>query len=112
MHEIRGELLGLNNYLVLVGMKGLSEKLHEAFYKFARAHRFVTHCSYEVGVWDYMLGVAATRQREVNDLVELLHQHFGDYISSVRSIPMFRARKIKDYPFDPQGHAALWECAA
>ena len=102
MHEIRGEKIGLHNFILLVDMKGLTEETHRRFHQFVRKHRLVTYFSYEIGVWDYMVGVAAEQARDVGDLVERLHRQFGDAVSTVKSFPMFRARKVRDYPRDPR----------
>jgi DNA-binding Lrp family transcriptional regulator len=98
MHEIRGELIGLTNYLVLVGMKGVSKELEMRFHAFARRHPNIPHLSYEVGHWDFMMGVAVTNQSDLNNLVERIRVEFGESLATVKSFSMFRARKVRDYP--------------
>jgi Lrp/AsnC family leucine-responsive transcriptional regulator len=101
LHEIRGEMIGLTNYIVLVGMKGLPDNRHREFYSFAKLHPNIAHLSFEVGYWDYMLGVAVQSQKELNSLVDAIRREFGEAIASVKSFSMFYARKVRDYPILP-----------
>lgn len=101
MHEIRGELIGLTNYIVLVGMKGVSASRHDDFHRFARNHPNVAHLSFEVGHWDYMLGVAVEEQKDLNSLIDTIRKVFGESVASIKSFSMFYARKVRDYPIVP-----------
>jgi DNA-binding Lrp family transcriptional regulator len=97
MHEIKGELIGLSNYIVLLGMTGLNQATQSRFYSFVKHHPYVAHYSHEVGHWDYMLGIAVDSHQRVNELVEQMRRLFGESIATVKSFPMFRARKVVDY---------------
>jgi Lrp/AsnC family leucine-responsive transcriptional regulator len=101
MHEIRGEMIGLTNYIVLVGMKGVSEECHKEFYQFSRKHPNISHLSFEVGHWDYMLGVAVEEQKDLNVLIDVIRRAFRDSVASIKSFSMFRAHKVRDYPIIP-----------
>ncbi len=101
MYEVRGELLGLSNFIVLVQMKGVSDVTHTGFISFARLHPHITHLSFEVGYWDYQLGVAVQEVEQLNALIEEVQSRFSDQLVIARAIPMFKARKVRDYPFDP-----------
>jgi DNA-binding Lrp family transcriptional regulator len=100
LHEVRGSLIGLTNYILLVGMKALSEERHRQFYTFAKLHPNIPHLSYEFGNWDYMLGVAVERPEQLNDVVEQIRREFAEFVGVIKSFTMFRARKVRDFPFD------------
>jgi DNA-binding Lrp family transcriptional regulator len=106
MHEIRGELIGLTNYIILVGMKGVSQKTQVDFHQFARQHRNIAHLSFEVGHWDYMLGVAVEEQKDLNALIDTIRREFRDSIASIKSFSMFYAHKVRDYPIIPEAMTA------
>lgn len=100
MHEVRGGLLGLTNYLVSVAFKGVSQEMHEKFYQFAKYHPNVPNITVEVGPWDYMLGVAVGPAADFHQLLTDIRNEFGAHLSSVKSFPMLRAHKVKDYPLE------------
>ena len=112
MHEVRGEMIGLTNYIVLVGMKGVSEERHQEFYLFAKQHPNIAHLSFEVGHWDYMLGVAVEEHKGLNALIEVIRRVFRDSVASIKSFSMFHAHKVRDYPIIPTiGNASFSQAA-
>jgi hypothetical protein len=98
MHEIRGELIGLANYIVLVSMKGVSQANYADFFAFAKSHPNITHLTFEVGHWDYMVGVAVEQQRDLNVIIDAIRGALGDSVASIKSFSMFFAHKVRDYP--------------
>ncbi len=102
MHEIKGELVGLSNFLILLSMEGLSDTRKDEFHRFARLYPNITHFAYEVGHWDCMLGVAVFTPTELNNLVDLIRKKFGEFITNIKSFAMFNAHKVRDYPLDPE----------
>ncbi|MFN4894590.1 MAG: winged helix-turn-helix transcriptional regulator [Pseudomonadota bacterium] len=102
MHEIKGELVGLSNFIILLSMEGLSEARKDEFQRFSRLHPNITHFAYEVGHWDCMLGVSVFTPTELNSLVDLIRKKFGDFITNIKSFAMFNAHKVRDYPLDPE----------
>jgi DNA-binding Lrp family transcriptional regulator len=98
MHEIRGELIGLANYIVLVSMKGVSQANYADFFAFAKSHPNITHLTFEVGHWDYMVGVAVEQQRDLNLIIDAIRGALGDSVASIKSFSMFFAHKVRDYP--------------
>lgn len=102
MHEIRGELIGLTNYIILVGMKGVSQQTHKDLHQFAKNHRNIAHLSFEVGHWDYMLGVVVEEQKDLNALIDTIRREFRDSVASIKSFSMFYAHKVRDYPIVPE----------
>lgn len=101
MHEIRGSMIGLSNYIVLVGMKGVAETHYQQFLAFAKSHPNITHLTFEVGHWDYMVGVAVEEQRDLNVIIDVIRGALGDSVASIKSFSMFYAHKVRDYPIIP-----------
>ena len=107
MHEIRGAMVGLSNYIVLVSMKGVSQAHYQTFLAFARNHPNVTHLTFEVGHWDYMVGVAVEEQRDLNIVLDVMRDALGECVASIKSFSMFHAHKVRDYPIIPVSGKAM-----
>ncbi len=101
LHELRGSEVGLVNYLVLVGMKGLPAETHADFQAFLRESRVVSNLCSEVGCWDYRLGISVQSETELADFITALRDSFDDSIAAVQMLPLVGSRKVKDYPFPP-----------
>lgn len=99
LNELRGSEVGLCNYILLVGMKGFPTETHAEFRAFLRRNPGVTSLSFEVGYWDYRLGVSVQAEPELAALVSEMRQNFDDRIATVLSLPLFQVRKVRDYPF-------------
>lgn len=102
MFEVKGNMLGLLKYLVLVEMKGITDSLHADFVSFCRVHPYIPHISFEVGHWDYQVGAAVPEVQQLNRLLEELNDQFRGHILSAKPMPMFKARKVRDYPLNPR----------
>lgn len=98
MHEVQGEQIGLNNHIILIGMQGIDSNRHQQFYRFVKTHPNITHFSFGVGHWDYMLGVAVYGLNELTALVDYLRKQLGADVATVKTFSMFRAWKVRDYP--------------
>lgn len=98
MNRLKGECLGFSRYMLLVSMAGISSVCHKAFYSFARDHNFIYSLTHSVGRWDYRLSVSAPKVADIQSLVHQLKKHFGDSVVTIKSLPMFHAKKIKDFP--------------
>jgi|688.fasta_scaffold03844_3 DNA-binding Lrp family transcriptional regulator len=101
LNELRGSEVGLCNYMLLVGMKGFPSETHADFRAFLRKNPAVSSLSFEVGYWDYRLGVSVQAETEVAALVCDMRQNFDTRIASVQTLPLFYAHKVRDYPFPP-----------
>jgi DNA-binding Lrp family transcriptional regulator len=106
MHEVRGGMLGLSYYVCLVSIKSSSESLNHEFCELARLNPWVPWLSRGTGRWDYVMGIAVREPSEAHAAVSLFQAKFGDWIVSYRILPMFKAHKVRDYPFDPASIAA------
>lgn len=101
LHELRGRQVGLSNYVVLVGMKGFPAETHSEFRSYLRQNPVVSSLSFEIGYWDYRLGVSVREECELNELVTEMRQRFGERIAAVQPLPLVGVRKVRDYPFPP-----------
>lgn len=101
LHDVRGALLGLSNFILLVSTKGFPHSLHNTFHTFVRDHPYITYCSYSIGTWDFMLGVSIPLSASTQSVTELVHQRFGSYVTSIKAVEMLRTHKVADFPFTP-----------
>ena len=101
LHQLRGELLDLKQYLVLVSMKGFPQQLQHEFNFFAQEHPHISHYSHDVGNWDFMLGASLPSASNTQGLIENLQSRFGPYIANIQTLPVYKTHKMIDYPFGP-----------
>jgi DNA-binding Lrp family transcriptional regulator len=101
LHELDGEDLGLSRSIILISMKGFSQRLHTEFHTFAREHPYITRYSHEIGYWDFTLEVSAPSPTLLDGVIEPVYQRFGPYVASLKSLESLRVHKMMDYPFDP-----------
>jgi len=101
LHELRGELIGLSNYVLLLGMNGVSEAINREVCEAARLNPFVPWLSRGAGHWDYVMGLVVRAPSEVPTAVNRLRTSLGSWMTSYQIVPMFRAHKVRDYPLDP-----------
>lgn len=91
----------MSNYVLLVGMKGFPAETHSEFRSYLRQNPVVSSLSFEIGYWDYRLGVSVREECELNELVTEMRQRFGERIAAVQPLPLVGVRKVRDYPFPP-----------
>jgi Lrp/AsnC family leucine-responsive transcriptional regulator len=93
--------IGIQNYLFLIYLKGMSHGLHERMLRFCREHKNIRYLVENLGEWDYEIGVEIRDQRAISDLSREILEIFGSDINTIKTLPIFAYHKVVNFPFDP-----------
>jgi len=100
VYFLNPEKLGLRSYKLLVYGRGLSKALTKALAEFAHREPNISLFVHAAGSWDYELNVDLLPNQDVHDLVQRVYSIFGAHITNVRTMPLFRHLKSRDFPFE------------
>lgn len=98
-YQINSQLLGVQSFLLLVNVKGFTEKMRKRFVLFCKEHPNIVVLIEAIGNWDFELEVEVEDSREIRTLTQELHDSFGTYIQSIKVLPSFGYPKVREYPF-------------
>jgi len=92
--------IGIQSFLLLVGLKGVSAHFKQVFYKFCSEHPNIVVFIHNLGSWDFELVVEVEDSRFITTITQDLYDNFGSYLQFVKVLPYFGISKIVEYPFE------------
>lgn len=92
--------LGIQAFELLVYTKGLDATFSDQLFEFAKKNINVVHFLQSIGAWDFQLGVEVETMHDATKIVEELHDKFGNIITNIMIIPLFKQLKFKFYRGD------------
>jgi len=90
--------LGMESFVHLVYVKGMSSEFRDQLFSYCREHRLVYYFMELIGSWEYEIGSAAANSQEVIAFGQELHDRFGPDLVKVLSLPLLRHHKVSNYP--------------
>lgn len=98
-YHLQAQELGLQSFLLLVGMKSISVKAISEFNAFCARHPNVLLLIHSLGSWDFEVWIDTETAVQATAIVEQLYDAFGHELSWIKILPAFQVLKVAEYPF-------------
>jgi DNA-binding Lrp family transcriptional regulator len=89
-HEIQPALIGMQSFLLLVSIKGISSEFRGEFLVFCESHPNIIVTVHSIGSWDFEVVVAIS---------QAIHDRFSGSLNWLKILPLFSYLKVAEYPF-------------
>lgn len=90
--------LEVQAFELLIYTKGLDKGFPDQLFRFAKKHPHVVHFVQSIGTWDFELGIEVESMYDAAKIAEELYNKFGDIITTITTIPLFKQLKFRFYP--------------
>lgn len=96
-YQVDGSRFGYETYKLFISTKAISPLFSNSLRQFCSKNRSIIYLIECVGTWDYEVGVDALAPQHVVPVVQDLYEAFPDFISNIRTVPVFRPIKFQFY---------------
>ena len=98
-YSLDASQLGMQSFVHLIYLRGLSGALRDEFFAFCKECQSVYYFLEIAGSWDFEIGTSVQAAQEVIEILQNIRDTFGNSIAKISTIPMFAHRKVSKYPF-------------
>ena len=105
-YEVQPALIGMQSFLVLVCVKGISREFREEFLKFCGGHPNIVLVIHSIGSWDFEVVIEVAEARESTGIAQEFQDRFSGSLNWIKILPLFSYLKVAEYPFERYGGAA------
>lgn len=95
---IRPQAFGYQQFLALVSLRGLTQKLDQQVARFGLNHRDVTYLVRWLGPYQYALALTCRDADEAGVVANSLHDLLGSSLTGLELLPIIRAHKFEYFP--------------
>ncbi len=89
--------LAVQAFELLIYTKGLNSAFSDQLFEFAEKHPHIVHFVQSIGEWDFELGIEVETMYDATRISEELYDKFGNTITTITTIPLFKQLKFKFY---------------
>ncbi len=98
-YQLSAEDIGVQQFKLLLGVKGMSPSLTAALFEFCEERSEVIFFVECIGSWDYEFGIEVKSASEVSDTRQALHTQFQNEVLAIHTVPVMSYVKRHSYPF-------------
>jgi DNA-binding Lrp family transcriptional regulator len=98
-YEVPPSKIGMQSFILLVCVKGISREFKDAFYKFCEAHINVVVLIHSIGSWDFEVVVDVEEAQRITVVTQEIYDRFGASLNWIKILPSFGYPKVLEYPF-------------
>ena len=98
LYFIDSTKLNVQAFELLIYTKGLDINFSDQLFEFAKKHPNIVHFVQSIGAWDFELGIEVETMYDATKIAEQLYDKFGEIITTITTIPLFKQLKFKFYP--------------
>lgn len=99
VNSLPSTVLGLEQYKVLVRLRGASSVSREALKGYCERDTHITHLIECFGNWDFEIGIEVTRGLETVDITSKLYEILSTDIQELEVLPEFECLKFVNCPW-------------
>ena len=103
---LRPTALSTQAFVVLIGIRAISNPLREEFAEFCRRQPNITTFINTIGQWDFELAVALENAGNMHSLTSEMQKFFGAGLQYIKVMPLYSFVKATSYPFRQLNPAA------
>lgn len=89
------------NHLLLT-LRTTNDAFKKDLMTFCMKHKNIKSLIRSVGKWDIKLIAETERVEELSQTLDAIREKYGEYVSSVEAIPIYKVHKWAFYPYNPQ----------
>jgi DNA-binding Lrp family transcriptional regulator len=97
IYFVNTNTLNVQAFEILIHTKGLDAAMADRLFLFSQKHRNITHFIQSIGSWDFRLGIEVETMQEATEVVQSIYAEFGDSITTITTLPLFRHLKFTFY---------------
>ena len=94
--------IGMQSYLLLVCVKGISRALKDSFFEFCKSHPNIVVLIHCLGNWDFEIVVDVADSNGIIAVTHQVREELGVALHFVKVLPFFSYLKVAEYPFQPE----------
>jgi len=92
--------LNIHTYELFLYTKGLESQQKKELFDFYQREPHVIHFLECIGEWDFEIGIEAKSPEQAQMVINSLYEKFGNFLHTVKSIPIFSYHKYTISPLD------------